>query len=370
MKNSILVLFICALFAGVTLQTSYAQITFGTGKMNVRVDDYGALRIFTTEGADTIQHINRASVLVAGNLNQVLDYWNDLDIEVPIELVASPLISDYEVSGTFNNQFSSDPPNVLVEQHVYGWANKNYCIVKMIVKNQESSPLPTLIGLDIIQYVDETWENDNILYDQTNQMLVQYEMHHIGIKILSEQTTSAQILAWYSDYEVDSSYYQWLTAGSFTPGTLVTTADGGIGILGGESMIQQPAGTRTIYFAIAAGTDGNDLIANMNDAVTKYNTITSVESDNSLPSSYSLAQNYPNPFNPSTKIDYQIPESGFVAVKVYNLLGKEVTSLVNEEQSAGKYTLNFNGDGLSSGVYFYKIQSGSFNETKKMILIK
>ncbi|MFW9952195.1 MAG: T9SS type A sorting domain-containing protein [Candidatus Thorarchaeota archaeon] len=91
---------------------------------------------------------------------------------------------------------------------------------------------------------------------------------------------------------------------------------------------------------------------------------------NSLPSSYLLSQNYPNPFNPSTIINYQIPEINFVTLKVFNALGNEITTLVNEEKPVGEYEVNFNGSELPSGVYFYRIQAGDFIETKKMILIK
>jgi aminopeptidase N len=89
-----------------------------------------------------------------------------------------------------------------------------------------------------------------------------------------------------------------------------------------------------------------------------------------VPFEYSLGQNYPNPFNPSTTISYQLPEKELVTIKIFNILGKEVATLVNEEKPAGKYELEFSADNLVSGVYFYKLQAGSFVETKKMILIK
>jgi len=85
---------------------------------------------------------------------------------------------------------------------------------------------------------------------------------------------------------------------------------------------------------------------------------------------YSLKQNYPNPFNPITMISWQSPQSGRQTLKVYNILGKEVATLVNEFRSAGNYEVNFDAGNLSSGVYFYKLQAGSFVETKKMILVK
>jgi 1,4-alpha-glucan branching enzyme len=85
---------------------------------------------------------------------------------------------------------------------------------------------------------------------------------------------------------------------------------------------------------------------------------------------YSLSQNYPNPFNPSTVINYQIPEAGIVSLKIYDILGREVRTLINEFQQNGIYSITFNASNLSSGVYFYRIQAGSFIETKKMLLLK
>lgn len=92
----------------------------------------------------------------------------------------------------------------------------------------------------------------------------------------------------------------------------------------------------------------------------------------STPESYNLSQNYPNPFNPSTKINYSLPVNGFVSLKVFDILGNEVSNLVSENQNSGNYEVDFNAGsyGLSSGIYFYTLQSGNFKETKKMNLIK
>ncbi len=89
-----------------------------------------------------------------------------------------------------------------------------------------------------------------------------------------------------------------------------------------------------------------------------------------IPSKYALSQNYPNPFNPTTKIEYAIPKSGYVSLKVYNVIGQEVTTLVASDLKAGKYYVTFDGSKLSSGVYFYRLQTGSVSITKKLILMK
>ncbi|MFZ1323397.1 MAG: T9SS type A sorting domain-containing protein [Ignavibacteria bacterium] len=89
-----------------------------------------------------------------------------------------------------------------------------------------------------------------------------------------------------------------------------------------------------------------------------------------IPEKYSLSQNYPNPFNPSTKISYDLPTDGMVSLRLFDMTGREVASIVNEVQSAGYYTVNFNASSLSSGVYFYTISSNNFIATKKLMLVK
>ena len=102
-----------------------------------------------------------------------------------------------------------------------------------------------------------------------------------------------------------------------------------------------------------------------------WSTIVSVEDKkNEIPTMYSLSQNYPNPFNPSTTINYSIPQSSLVSLKVYDILGREVATLVNEVKPVGNYQVVFNASTLASGVYFYRIVVGNFSETKKLNLIK
>ncbi len=95
-----------------------------------------------------------------------------------------------------------------------------------------------------------------------------------------------------------------------------------------------------------------------------------VEVEIDLPLDYSLDQNYPNPFNPTTTIRYAIPEDNFVSIKLYDVLGNEVITLVNEQKQAGRYEMLFNASNISSGVYYYQISSGSFIQTRKLMLMK
>ncbi len=115
---------------------------------------------------------------------------------------------------------------------------------------------------------------------------------------------------------------------------------------------------------------GND--GTTDDTLSLKNEITGIKDGGSLlsPDNFHLAQNYPNPFNPVTTIQFSIPQRSNVTMKVYDILGNEVATLVNEEKDRGVYMVSFNASGLASGIYFYKLQAGSFVETKKMILIK
>jgi hypothetical protein len=103
--------------------------------------------------------------------------------------------------------------------------------------------------------------------------------------------------------------------------------------------------------------------------------VTAVEDEHNIPATFSLDQNYPNPFNPSTKISYNLPAAGHLSLMVYDLLGREVISLVSAEQSAGQHSADWNGknklgNNVPSGVYLYTLSSGNFSSTKKMILMK
>lgn len=119
---------------------------------------------------------------------------------------------------------------------------------------------------------------------------------------------------------------------------------------------------------IGSGQVGTELIV---DEITfKVGGSTVVLEEEILPSAFFLHQNYPNPFNPTTKISWQSPIGSHQTLKVYDLLGNEIATLVDEEKPVGVYEINFNASNLASGIYFYKIQAGSFVQTKKMILLR
>jgi hypothetical protein len=105
------------------------------------------------------------------------------------------------------------------------------------------------------------------------------------------------------------------------------------------------------------------LNANINSSLSSFTV-------KSIPDQFVLMQNYPNPFNPSTTINYSIPKTGLITIRVYDILGNEIATLVNEQKPAGNYSVQFYRSNLSSGIYFYRMQSGSFLQSKKLILLK
>jgi hypothetical protein len=98
--------------------------------------------------------------------------------------------------------------------------------------------------------------------------------------------------------------------------------------------------------------------------------VTDVKRNNPPPSSFALSQNYPNPFNPSTIITFALPTKSFVTLKIFDILGREITTLISKELSAGNHEWEWNATGFVSGVYFYRLQAGSFTATKKVVLLR
>ena len=125
---------------------------------------------------------------------------------------------------------------------------------------------------------------------------------------------------------------------------------------------------RGVYFVNEANgwaVGSNGVILHYHETVTNSN-----DKNVQTPDKFILSQNYPNPFNPSTTIQYSIPESGNVSLKVFNILGEEVADLVNKFQQHGIYKMNFNAGDLSSGIYFYSLNVNNYSSVKKMILLK
>ena len=161
-------------------------------------------------------------------------------------------------------------------------------------------------------------------------------------------------------------------------GLQVVLSNTGAGLLSSVTDLGDGTYEATITSPISVGTDtistliisGTDTVSMFWKAIVTYINPTSINETFISADNFYLYQNYPQPFNPSTKIKYQIPKPCFVSLKIFDALGTEVATLINEEKMRGTFQIEFDGSELTSGVYFYQLIAGDFLETKKMVLIK
>jgi hypothetical protein len=185
------------------------------------------------------------------------------------------------------------------------------------------------------------------------------------------------IMAWHDDRTPeDSSYPGYLydiyaqrvdTSGNIlwaTNGTPVSTATNGQAF---PKILPIDGGGAIVTWADLRGGANYDIYAQRLNA---NGTITDVRTSASMPDKFGLYQNYPNPFNPSTTINYQLPMHSHVTLKIFDVLGREVATLVDGVQEPGYRSVSFNANGLPSGVYYYRLQAGTYIETKKLLLLR
>jgi hypothetical protein len=238
--------------------------------------------------------------------------------------------------------------------------------------------VPTLVahvGL-ILDFDIGDYANNSGGYDPQRNLIYMYDAspspsdtNYYGVVLLNVEPNSlhGKLIKNYNATNEDIANYCINTDFSTPP----DTADQRLHI-SMPGNILQAGETGQWDFAIVCGTSLTDL-QNTADIAKTYGEFLLVSIDdnlNELPAKYSLQQNYPNPFNPSTRISWQLPVSNKATLKIFNILGKEVATLVNEYKPAGKYETEFNAANLPSGVYFYQLKAGEFLQTRKMLLLK
>jgi photosystem II stability/assembly factor-like uncharacterized protein len=238
----------------------------------------------------------------------------------------------------------------------------------------------TMMGGVILVTIDggSTWNVENLNTASTvnsvwfNSVSDGIAVGNEGIKSLNNGTSWTTVHAFnnkniMSIFMIDPDT-GWC-AGQF--GSIYNTVDGG------ENWIQQVSGTTQDINSISFVNSNLGWVCGNNGTILKTTNggITSIDkNDNNVLSEFNLEQNYPNPFNPSTSIEYRVGSSEYVTLKVYDILGNEIATLVNEYKPAGEYEIEFNTSSIkhhtSSGVYFYQLKAMAYLETKKMLLIK
>ena len=461
MKNSISLLIVLILCFIATSNSVYAQAQFETGNIAIELNEYGRIRVFSPDLST--RQIDRSSILVGVSTTAVFDYIEDANTFFPPGLILTPFLSDYELVGSFDNSYSNLPPNVLVDEDIYGWNSEAGVVVKFTVHNNEASAINAVIGLEVIPQVDGSYGFETVGFNSTEQIVMINKLTYVGYKLFSASLTSLALIDWFSGYNNDLSFYTWLTQGTIDP-TFTAGADGAVAILGTNPVSIDAGASVDLYLGISTGTNESEVISNMNTSYSHYLSIVPVEltgftaavygntvqlkwttatelnnqgfeiqravADNGeaqqwqaigfkegagssteetaylynddisslnaallkyrlkqidfngaftfsdeievipLPGTFALEQNYPNPFNPETKIRFSVPQSCDVSIKLFNSIGEEVRTILENHFDPGKYAVDFKSDNLPSGVYFYRLNAGNFSITKKMTILK
>ena len=310
---------------------------------------------------------------------------------IPFQITQPGIISNQDGNAKFNdNGAGATKIGIEVSLSSYSFittVDEDYIIMKYRIKNTNTSAVNNFYaGLFADWDIGVQGDLNKADWDATNQMGYIWRTDnnpgtYVGISLLSSNNPSYWAIdndntvpqnPWgiYDGY-TDQEKYQSLSSGIGR-----TQAGGTVGrdvanVIGSGPYSIPSNGEIFVTFALIAGDNLNDLKANAIAAKAKYNSVLSIVNFNSeIPDNYSLSQNYPNPFNPTTNIKFSIPTAGFTSLKVYDVSGKEVSNLLNENIQQGTYEVQFDATNLTSGVYFYKLVTHGFVETKRMLLVK
>jgi hypothetical protein len=378
---SLIILAVLDLFAGNNLggkkerrtlkYSVLADSGFNLGHIGVTMNQFGRIQIFDQNG---VLNIWQFTPLVATCDTCVFNYWLDAGATDSIRFINdSSFAAKTALYGAFDNSYSNPPrpPKVLVKTTVYGWGGSNYALVKFTVINRDSAAMNAMVGTEIVAQNNNRIGFDTVLYVDTAKIIDTYNRTHVGVELLSGDLSSLTSFEYFDGYQKDSLYYVKMTHNILdsiyvadTLGSVTITSQSPMGINPGDSV--------TVFYGISIGDSLAQIYAGLDTLKLRYTGVyTGIRQNNYFtPVSYKLFQNYPNPFNPSTTISFNIVKQEHVSLKVYNILGEVVSTLVNEEKGPGNYSIKFDARGLSSGIYFYEINTSNFREVKKMVILK
>lgn len=261
--------------------------------------------------------------------------------------------------------------------------NDGYVLLRYLLENTTASNISNLYaGLFLDWDIGPDGANNQADYDGEHNLGYVYNVKrtvrtYCGVALMS---SIAPVGYWAIDNDQNTPGAPWGIYDGFTLAEKWQALSSGVGrttsdvgdvsqVLSTGPLTIAPGKTVEVGFAVLGGDTLSDMQANVEVALRKWKQIT-LEDINTVPEEFALYQNYPNPFNPVTTIIYDLPLDNFVSLKVYDLLGREVATLVSERQKAGRYIREFTGSTLSSGVYFYRLEAGVFSEARKMLIIR
>ena len=183
------------------MMDSFSQ-SFYTGAIGVTQNNAGRTRVYSDNL--TTWQLDRVSLLVGVSSTAVFDYKEDSKVFVNASTITSPLSSDFEITSIINNSSSNRPPNVEAKFNIYGWNNEAYLLIKATIKNNETTAIDAIIGLEAIPAVNDTYEYDTLEWNSSAQTLLMYDNVASGIKFLSSSQKSLKLIYWSDPYANDS----------------------------------------------------------------------------------------------------------------------------------------------------------------------
>jgi len=290
---------------------------------------------------------------------------------------APGVISHEDGKGYFNDDGAgSNKIGVTVRSESFAWnsaPDANYIILKYTIKNTSGANITNMFA-GIYMYYTPTGINSNNVtaLDTVNKLGYSFNNTttnpHLGVRLLTDQNVNykgilaTEVLTGFTTQEKWDAMSGGIVNGGIGPGlNCFVISAGPLNINNNDSVV--------VGFAVVKGNDKADLINNSNTAKNKFSTIGIQQISNSIPVKYNLYQNYPNPFNPSTTIKFDIPKMDNVKIRVFDIIGREVSSFA-QMLMPGEYSYSFEGSKLSSGVYFYSLETSYYNNVKRMVLIK
>lgn len=338
----------------------------------------------------SVNNMYESSLMIGINNTQVSDVarrstvpptTSDTDfVALSSYTITTPgLSSDQDGRGLFNdNGAGSNKIGVEVKAMSFAYNNPiddDYILLRYNVKNTNGTPINNMhVGLYVYFSPNGSFNLNVIGVDTLNDLGYTYNSSnnnpYLGAAMFTGQNLNFKGLVGTDVLTGFTSQEKW---DALSGGVNMTMPPPGLAcfVISAGPINLAAGDTTTIGFGIIKGGNLIELLANTVTARTKYFATVGINQiSENIPDRFELFQNYPNPFNPSTTIKFALPKNGLVKIRVYDMLGKEVSNLVNEEVKAGTYEVKFDGAGLSSGMYFYRIETPDFTEVKKMMLIK
>jgi serine protease len=286
-------------------------------------------------------------------------------------------VSNEDGKGYFNDDGAGgNKIGVTVRSESYAWnsaPDANYIILRYTIKNSSGANITNMFaGMYMYYTPNGANSNNTAALDTAGKTGYSFNSTttnpYLGVSLLSGQTlnfkaiNATDILSGFTTQEKWDAMSAGIVNGSMGPGiNCFVISAGPINLNNNDSVV--------VGFAVVKGNDLNDLKTNSATAKNRFGLIGVEQISSVIPDKFALYQNYPNPFNPSTTIKFDVAKTGLVKIKIFDIIGREVSQFI-QMLSPGEYKYEFNNSGLASGVYFYKLETDQFVDTKKMIMLK